>query len=241
MSFNTTNWNLISQVHAPTTRARHDALSDLCLAYWYPLYSFARVRGSCHEDAADLTQAFFVHLIEKHALRGIAPENGRFRSFLLASFKHFQSEARRRAQALKRGGQRIHIPWNPGFLEARYVAAAVTEADPEQLFHRQWALTLIDRARARLGAEYRRAGKIRAYQMLLPHLAPQRPAESLMELAYSLGTTEGTARVAVHRFRRRFASTLRAEVASTVAHLDEVESELRFLFAVLRGQRGSTA
>jgi RNA polymerase sigma factor (sigma-70 family) len=240
MNFTTTNWNLISQADASTTCARNAALSDLCVAYWSPLYSFARVRGSCHEDAADLTQAFFVHLIEKHALRGLAPEYGRFRAFLLTSFKHFQSDARRRAQALKRGGQGIHIPLNPELLEARYQAAAVT-ADPEQLFHRQWALTLIDRARARLGAEYRSAGKTRDYQMLLPHLAPQRPAKSLMQLATSLGATEGAARVAIHRFRRRFAATLRAEVASTVANREDVESELRFLVAVLRGQHGSTA
>src|SRR5215211_3428209 len=102
--FITTNWSLVLRSDASASQVRQSALAELCQAYWYPLYSFARRRGSEHDDAADLTQAFFVHLIEKHALRGVAPTHGRFRSFLLVSFKHFQSDARDRDHALKRGG-----------------------------------------------------------------------------------------------------------------------------------------
>ena len=231
--FDTTNWSLVVRAHATTTGVRRIALSALCEAYWYPLYSFARMRGSSHEDASDLTQAFFVHLIEKHALRSVAPANGRFRAFLLASFKNFQSEDRRRAHALKRGGDRIQIPWDPDVLETRYRAAATSGEDPEQLFDRQWALTLIDRARARLAAAYQSAGKVRDYTLLLPYLSPQPRGESLAGLAAALGIAEGSARVAVSRFRKRFGAALRAEVASTVGDAAEIESELRFLLDVL--------
>jgi RNA polymerase sigma factor (sigma-70 family) len=234
VKFDTTNWSLIVRVHATATGVRQMALSELCEAYWYPLYSFARMRGCSHEDGSDLTQAFFVHLIEKHALRGVAPAHGRFRAFLLASFKHFQSDARRRTLALKRGGERIRIPWDPQVLETRYRAATTTADDPEQVFCREWALTLIDRARARLGAEYATAGKTRDYEALGPYLSPRPPQGPIAELARALGTTEGAARVALHRFKRRVGAALRAEVASTVDSAEEVTSELRFLLSVLQ-------
>lgn len=235
VNFDTTNWSLIVRAHATATGVRRAALSELCEAYWYPLYSFARMRGASHEDAADLTQAFFVHLIEKHALRGVAADHGRFRSFMLASFKHFQSEDRRRQHAQKRGGDQIRIEWDPEVLETRYRAAATTADDPEQAYDRQWALTLIDRARARLAAEYESAARTRDYHVLLPYLSPRPRGESMAGLAGALGVGEGAARVAIHRFRRRFGSALRAEVASTVGDADEVEAELRFLLAVLSG------
>ena len=233
-SFTTTNWSLILRVNASTSGVRRAALAELCQAYWYPLYLFARRRGSNHDDASDLTQAFFVHLIEKHALSGVAPTHGRFRSFLLASFKHFQSDVRDRLRALKRGGDRIEIPWDAEDLETRYRAAASSSVDPEKLFDRQWALTVIERARARLRAEYVSEAKARDFEVLLPYLT-RHGERGTQELAAALGTTEGAARVVLHRFKRRFGSALRAEVASTVGDPEHVESELRFLLTALGG------
>jgi DNA-directed RNA polymerase specialized sigma24 family protein len=235
MNFESTNWSLVFRASASATEVRHVALSGLCEAYWYPLYSFARARGYGHEDAADLTQAFFVHLIEKHGFAGLTPERGRFRAFLLASFKNFQSDARERAQAQKRGGHLIRIPWDEHLLEARYAAAAVAGEDAEHLFARQWALTVIDRARLRLRAQYGDAGKAHEFEMLLPYLAPEDGEGSTATLAHALATTDRAARVMLHRFRRRFGTALRAEVASTVDNAQEVESELRFLLSVLEG------
>jgi RNA polymerase sigma factor (sigma-70 family) len=232
--FSTTNWSLILRANASHSGVRRAALAELCQAYWYPLYSFARRRGSGHDDASDLTQAFFVHLIEKHALSDVAPTHGRFRSFLLASFKHFQSDVRDRLHALKRGGDRIEVPWDTAVLETRYRAAASSSDDPEKLFDRQWALTLIERARARLRAEYASDAKTRDFEVLLPFLT-QHGEKGSQELAAALGTTEGAARVVLHRFKRRFGSALRAEVASTVDDPDQVESELRFLLQALGG------
>jgi RNA polymerase sigma factor (sigma-70 family) len=234
-NFETTNWSLIVRAHATTTEVRRIALAELCEAYWYPLYSFARRRGCDHEDASDLTQAFFVHLIEKHALDGLTPAQGKFRSFLLASFKNFQSDARERAHARKRGGDLIRIPWDQELLEARYGGSVVAGEDAEQLFARQWALTVIDRARLRLRARYADAGRIHDFEVLSPYLAPEQGRFSTSELARALTTTDGAARVALHRFRRHFGSALRAEVASTLEDPEEIESELQFLLAVVAG------
>jgi RNA polymerase sigma-70 factor (ECF subfamily) len=234
--FETTNWSIIVRANASATEVRRVALGELCHAYWYPLYLFARRRGDSHEDASDLTQAFFVHLIEKHALGGVTPSGGRFRAFLLASFKNFQSDARDQAHTLKRGGDWIRIPWNAELLETRYGAAARAGEDPEQLFDRQWALTVIDRARERLRTQYVEADRVHDFDVLWPYLAPERGETSAAGLAQALGTNAGAARVAVYRFRRRFGSALRAEVASTVEDPEQVESELRFLLAVLAGR-----
>jgi RNA polymerase sigma factor (sigma-70 family) len=239
IKFETTNWSVVVRANALNTAVRQIALAELCKAYWYPLYSFARRRGCDHEDGSDLTQAFFLHLIEKHALAGLTPAQGRFRAFLLASFKNFQSDARQRRQARKRGGDLIRIPWDPDLLEARYSATADPTEDPEQHFVRQWALTVIDRARQRLHAEYSNAGKAHDFDVLSPYLTSLHGDPSTTELSRALGTSEGTARVTLHRFRRRFGSALRTEVASTVENPEkpgQIEAELQFLVDALGSQ-----
>jgi RNA polymerase sigma factor (sigma-70 family) len=231
--FDTTNWSLVCQVNASTTEVRRVALAELCEAYWCPLYSFARRRGCSHEDACDLTQAFFVHVIEKHALRGVAPEQGRFRAFLLASFKNFQSDVRERSHSLKRGGRWIRVPWNAEQVESRFQKSATANEDPEQLFDREWALTVIEHARVRLRSKYADAGRLHEFEILMPHLAPEPGEKPTVGLARELGVSEGAARVVLHRFRRRFGSAVRAEVTSTLDDSEEVERELQFLLAVL--------
>jgi RNA polymerase sigma factor (sigma-70 family) len=218
--------------------SRRAAMAELCEAYWHPLYAFARRRGSSHADAADLTQAFFVHLIDKHALRGLDPSLVRFRTYLLASFKNFESDVRDRMTALKRGGSQIRVTFDPAVLERRYTGMACADEDPERLFARQWAVTLLERARERLRKTYVDAGKAREFETLSPHLVSGRGVRANSEVAQALDISEGAARVALHRLRRRFGSELRAEVAATVGGPEHVESELRFLFGVLGGPGG---
>jgi RNA polymerase sigma-70 factor (ECF subfamily) len=225
----TTNWTLILNAEATATEVRQAAMAELCQAYWYPLYAFARGRGASHGDAADLTQAFFVHLIDKHALRGLDPTAVRFRAYLLASFKNFGADARDRAIALKRGGGLLRVTFDPAALERRYDIGR--DEDPERLYARQWALNLLDRARERVRVSYVNAGKADEFAVLGP-LATNKP-DTVPDLARSLGTSEGAARVALYRLRRRFGAALRAEVAQTVGDPGQVESELRFLLEVL--------
>ena len=232
--FSTTKWSLILRVNASTPAVRQAALAELCEAYWYPLYFFARRRGADHDEASDLTQGFLAHLIEKNALSGVAQANGRFRSFLLASFKHFHFDVGKHGHALKRGGDRVQIPWDTNVLETRYRAAASSTDDPEKLFDRQWALTLLEHAWARLRKEYASKGKARDFEALLPFLT-QHQERGSQALAEALGTTNDAARVALYRMKRRFGSALRAEVASTVDDPEQIEAELRFLLQALGG------
>jgi RNA polymerase sigma-70 factor (ECF subfamily) len=186
-----------------------------------------------HEDAADLTQAFFVHLMEKQALRSVDPTYGRFRTFLLASFKNFRSDVGDRARAKKRGGDQVRVPFESDVLEHRYTASVTEYDDPERVFERQWALTLLDRARERLKQEYAARERADEFAMFSPYLTATPGAVPYSRLATQMGATDVAARVALHRFRRRFGLALRTEITITVEAPEDINAELRFLLSTL--------
>ena len=232
--FSTTNWSLVLRVDASNSEVRRAALAELCEAYWYPLYSFARRRGSDHDDASDLTQALF-----RSPDREARPERRRThaRTVSVIPARLLQALSIRRQGSSSRAETRRRPNRDPvgcGSPRNALSGSASSSDDPEKLFDRQWALTLIERARARLRTEYVSDAKTRDFEVLLPYLT-QHGERGSQELAAALGTTEGAARVVLHRFKRRFGSALRAEVASTVDDPEQVESELRFLLEALGG------
>jgi len=211
------------------------ALATLCRLYWYPLYAFVRREGYRPDEAQDLTQAFFTRLLEKKYLRDYERDRGRFRSFLLASLKHFLSNERDRANAQKRGGGASVLSLDAVIQagELRYSHEPRSEMTPDKLFERQWALTVIDRVIARLQADSDRIGKGALFERMKPFLAGVETSTPYSELAGELNTTEGALKVAVHRLRLRFREILRDEIAQTVAHSDEVQEEIRYLVSIL--------
>lgn len=213
---------------------RRQALAQLCEAYWSPLYSFVRRRGYGPDDAADLTQNFFAHVIEKGALAGVDPSLGRFRAFLLASIKNFLANEWDRTVARKRGGGWVRVPFEPPDLERRYVALRSGEFDPERLFDREWALTVLDRALARLRVQQAEAGKTREFDVLLGFLTSDSGEDRpYRDVAASLGMSEVAVRAAVHRLRVRFGTVLREEVSETVGDAGAADAELRHILALL--------
>jgi RNA polymerase sigma-70 factor (ECF subfamily) len=213
---------------------RAEALASLCDAYWYPVYAFVRRLGHAPEDAADLTQAFFVHVLEKKAFEDADPGLGRFRSYVLASVRHFLINEWQREAALKRGGGQRGVPFEPAELERRYVSVRSTELDPEQLFDRQWAATVLERALCRLGAQQASLGRGREFAALSPFLTSEAAGERpYRAVAAELGTTETAVRAAVHRLRQRLGSALREEVSDTVGNAAAADAELRHLLGLL--------
>lgn len=231
--FVTTHWSaVVAAGHSDTTRA-HDALAYLCQAYWYPLYAYARRRGSSPHDAQDLTQEFFARLLEGNWVRQADRQRGRFRSFLLSAMKHFMAGEWNKAHAQKRGGRQPILSLDDDSAEHRYRLEPVDKATPESLFERGWALTLLDGVLARLEEEYRRDGKQALMEIMRPALTTDQEAIDYAAVAPKLGLTETAARVAVHRLRQRYRQLIRAEVASTVASPEEVEAEMHHLFEAL--------
>lgn len=235
MRFDTTNWSVVLGASSSDAAVARAALATLCQAYWYPVYAFIRSRGEAAADAEDLTQAYFTRLLEKGCLRGVRPEGGRFRSFLLVSVRNFVLNERERDRAGKRGGGRPHLSLDAAAAEARYTLEPRDAATPETLFERSWARTVLDRAFGRLREEARRSAGDRRYDRLEPFLTGDETGDTCASLAREWGVGASTVRVAVHRLRRHFGEILREEVGHTVGNPGDVEDELRYLLRVLGG------
>jgi RNA polymerase sigma-70 factor (ECF subfamily) len=217
----------------PDAPQARESIAELCEAYWYPLYAFIRRRGHDPEKARDLTQEFFADALEKRLLAEADPSRGRFRSFLRTVCAHFLANRRDWENARKRGGGRAVLPIDTVGAEARYACELADGLTPDRIFDRSWALTLLGRVVDELRREYDEAGKAATFEALLGVLAGDPDVPSYAAVAARLGTTEGAARVAAHRLRRRYGELLRREIASTLAEPAEVDDEIRDLFAAL--------
>ena len=232
--FVTTHWSVVLTAgRSDTTRARA-ALENLCQAYWHPLYAYVRRRGYSPEDPQDLTQEFFARLLERNAVATVAPEKGRFRSFLLASLNHFLADEWDKARAQKRGGGKV-ISLDLQSAETRLGEIPAEHFTPEKAFEHRWAITLLEQVYQHLGKEYREQGKAALFATLRVTLAGKSDAAPYAELARQLEMSEGAIKVAVHRLRQRYRALLRDTIADTVSGPDEVEDELRYLFRTLAG------
>ena len=231
--FATTHWSVVLAAGQSTDAQASTALEQLCRAYWYPLYAYVRRRGISHEDAQDLTQAFFAHLLRKDFLEGVGPEKGRFRSFLLACLKHFLVDEWQKAGTAKRGGNCPALPLDLEKAEERYQLEARIEAKPESLFERRWALDLLEHVLDRLRHEAVDPGRRAVFDQLECCLLGDRPTETYAQLGSRLGLSETAVKVTVHRLRRRYRELLREEVAHTVTRPEELEAEMRYLLEVV--------
>jgi RNA polymerase sigma-70 factor (ECF subfamily) len=234
--FATTQWTVVLRAGGENSLAADEALERLCRAYWYPLYVFIRRSGSTQHDAEDLTQGFFARLLEKGYLSGLNRNRGKFRSFLLAAFQHFAANQRREARAQKRGGGCNFISLDDESMEEQYMRSASTAATAEQLFERQWAVTLLERVIADLHEEFVIADKAILFEELKVFLTGDKPACGYAQLATKLGTTEAALKMAVSRLRQRYGELLRAEIANTVSDPADIEGELQALFAAMGGR-----
>ena len=232
--FATTRWSVVIAAAADTSSSgAGEALATLCETYWFPLYGYLRNRGHDAEDAQDLTQAFFARLLEKHVISQADPARGRFRSFLLASLKHFAANERERSSAGKRGGGIPAISLGVADAEGRYQLEASSSETPDRIFDRHWASTLLARALSRLEADTLEAGKRQLFEALKIYLTGDQQELTYAETATRLGMSEGAVKVAVHRLRRKFRDLVRDEIAQTVAAPEDVDDELRHLWSAV--------
>ena len=238
--FRPTRWSVVllsAQTNAPGSQA---ALAALCRLYWYPLYAFVRRRGYNPDDAQDLTQGFFLHLLDHKALAQVDPLKGKFRSFLLASIQNYLSKQLDRARCLKRGGKTEFVPLDTKNAEDRYQLEAADHLSAEKIFDARWALTLLDEAMSLLSVEYARQEKMATFETLKPFLNPldSEAQPSYEQVAGQLGVGVGAVKMLIHRLRKRYTTLLRAEVARTVSDPEEIDEELRALCDALIASEG---
>lgn len=209
------------------------ALEELCRIYWAPLYSFARRQGFSLHDAQDHTQEFFARLLQKDFLKSVAPEKGRFRSFLLVAFKRFLANVREHAAAQRRGGGTTPLSLDIETAENIYRTEPLDHASADVVYERRWALTLLDQTMARLRAEYVTAGKSAEFEHLKIFLTATKGEINYDAIAQQLGQSAGTTRVAAHRIRRRYKELFRDEIAQTVSNPSEIDDEIMHLLSTL--------
>ena len=216
--------------------AAEEALEKLCCSYWRPIYGFVRRQGVGPEEAKDLTQGFFALLLERRDFDAVRKEKGRLRSYLLTSLKHFLTNERNRAMAIKRGAGQQLIPLDDLRERERAGFEPSDTLTADQIYDRRWALSVLDQVLARLGDEYRVAGPASAglFDRLQKSLTDDPDRVTPADTARELGMTESAVRQASYRMRQRYRHILREEIAHTVMAAGDVEGELRYLVAVLR-------
>ncbi len=231
--FPTTRWSLVLRAGGSQSPSDQQALSELIECYWYPLYAFCRRKGNSDHDAMDLTQGFVTHLLSRDRLDSVSSDKGRFRSFLLASFKNYMANEHRAANALRRGGSVAILSLDIEDYGQRYDREPSTDETPESLFERSWVEALLARVRARLASDYEKAGNEQLFALLEPHLTHQSDATSRDEIGRQLKLSSAAVAMSLHRMRRRYRELLREEVAATVEEPEEIDDELRTLMAIV--------
>jgi RNA polymerase sigma factor (sigma-70 family) len=242
-AFATTRWSLIlsaADTQSDEQKAR-EALAELCRTYWRPIFLFVSRRGYSLQEAQDLTQDFFVMILESDWLKHADEHRGRFRSFLLKSLQNFLSHARERSDAIKRGGKVEFVSWDNWMAETpsqlSLPAETLESLPPERLFDLRWAATVVEHSLQRLREECESKGRLRLFEALSGHLASERGDVSYASLASDLGIAETMVKKQLHNLRQRYRWLLRDEVAHTVENPADVDDEIRHLCAVLAAQR----
>lgn len=231
--FATTRWSVVLAAGQQSSPDSKRALESLCEVYWFPIYAYARRRVPDVNDAQDLTQAFFAELLEKNYVGSATRERGRFRAFLLTAFKHFLSKQKAKAQAQKRGGGRAPISLDFGSADSNLRIDPAAGLTAEEYYDQQWVITLLGLIMERLEVEFVRKGKSRQFAELKGFIIGDHAGTTYTQVAASLNTSESAAKKAASRMRRRYRELLQEEIAQTVASPDEVEDEIRKLFAVM--------
>ena len=234
-AFNPTRWSLVASVRSGVAERVAAAMETLCAAYWYPLYAYARRSGQDPEAARDLTQAFFARVIEKEFFAQADPARGRLRTFLLTAMQRFLHDDWRKQQRVKRGSGVATLSIDEAQAEGLYAREPADTLTPEAIYHRRWALTLLERTMTRLREDYAEQGKAELFAALKPWLTFEGDELSAAETGAQIGLDAGAVRIAVFRLRRRYRERLLEEVAASMdaGSEAEVDEEIAALFRAL--------
>lgn len=238
-SFETTRWSIIRKAGSPGSDGAHDAYVHLCSTYWSPLYAFLRRRGYEPDDARDLVQEFLTRLLEREALSKVDPEKGKFRTFLLACLNNLLKDEWAKENTQKRIPKGAIIRLDAAEAERLYGQTPSYQLTPEQLFDREWAMSILRNALNALRDEHRRNGKLDQFNALAPYLTAGANSVPYAELSQRIQKDVNAIKAAVHRLRARYREAIRDQIAETVASNDDLEEELRYMLSVVGGAGAS--
>lgn len=229
--FAPTRWSLVLRARGDGEPARV-ALGELCAAYWYPIYGWARRTGLDAADAEDAVQGFFEAVLSRDLFSRADAERGRLRTFLLTVFKRHLQDHQDRHRAEKRGGGRV-ISFDAVEAEQWFLEESASVETPDHFFDRQWAVTLLERALGRVEEAYAQRGKSSEFEALRPFLTASGSQAEYEAGGQPIGLGAGAFKVALHRLRNRFGEAVRKEVQDTSEVEADVEEEVTYLLRVL--------
>jgi RNA polymerase sigma factor (sigma-70 family) len=227
--FASTHWSVVLAARESDKPSAAEALEKLCRTYWPPLYAFIRREGHSEAEAKDLTQEFFLRLIDREFLQRLRHQQGKFRSFLLTFLKNFLLEQRGKGKAQKRGGGKIIVSLDELSQDGSYLHEPVDHFSPDQVFERRWAQTIFQVTLNRLREEYASAGKGDLFDVLKDFQPREGGGSSYAKIGARFGMTEAAVKSTVQRMRARHRELLRREIANTVTRPDEIDEEIRHL------------
>jgi RNA polymerase sigma factor (sigma-70 family) len=239
--FHTTRWSVVLLSAQSQALGSQTALAEFCRIYWYSIYAFVRHRANCSPpDAQDLTQGFFLHLLEHKTLTRVDREKGKFRSFLLASLQKYLATEATRARCLKRGGKMEFVPFDAGNAEERYRVETIDLLTPEKVFDARWAMALLGEAMNRLGQQYAAQGKASTFETPKAFLdvVNRKETPSYEKTAHDLGIGVGAVKTLIHRLRKQYTSLVREEISRTVSNYADVDAEIHDLCEALIAAEG---
>lgn len=225
--FPATRWSLVLEAKSKEPERAEKALNELCEIYWTPLFLYFRNRLSDDSEAEDFTQEFIATLIDRDSLDSVSQQNGKLRSFLLASAGNFYASALRKRYARKRGGNSPHVELS----QADQKHASDTFL-PDSEFDRAWAETLLAKVRNEVLESYKKAGKEELVSAMLPWLNENAEPPTYREVANELGIGEGVLRVSVFRFREKFRTLLKEEILETIVDPRDLDGEIEYLIGL---------
>ena len=217
------------------TPGSQGALAELCRIYWYPLYAYVRRRGYAPEEAQDLTQGFFLHLLEHQTLARADPLKGKFRSYLLGSLQNYLLTESDRARCLKRGGGVEFVALELEDAEDRYRLEPVDALTPEKVFAARWAMALLGEAMNRLRQEYAIGRNAATFETLKAFLdvGNSKDPPSYEQAAAALQVSVGAVKSVIHRLRKQYTALVREEIGRTVSDPADVGAEIHELCEAL--------
>ena len=228
-SFATTRWTMVRDASGATSVASTKALEELCNAYWFPLYTYVRRLGRSKEEAEDLTQGFFMYLLSRSDFTDLNRKEGKFRSFLLASLKHYISNDNDKKRTKKRGGTITHFSLDWESADAKYQLIDTTTLSPDSAYDREWATALLERVIISLEENATRKGRHKEFAQLKQFLTSERGEIPYEKAAAEIGVTATALRVSVHRLRKHYRDLLKAEVSNTISPDESVMDEIATL------------
>ena len=232
-AFSPTPWSVVLEARRDSAQ-RRSALEQLCTAYWLPIYGYLRRRNHAPADAEDLTQSFFVFLLESDFLERPDPNKGRFRGYLVGALKHFLAGHYKRAGTQKRGGEVRFVDWAAVDAEREFLAFDRPQLDPSEAYETGWVLALLRRSLQRLEEEQAAAGRGPQFAALRNFLSTTPTRRDYEDAARALGTVRANVAVWIFRLKRRYAELVRLEVTASVQDPTEVKNEMRHLLQALQ-------